>query len=128
MSFLTFARKGTPFVLSKPRWTLQSRLATSLTSQNEVIRLPTNEDSSELLRIRHTAAHVMAMSVQKLFPSMQVAIGPWIDNGFYYDFFSPTNQTLSDEDLKTIKKGMIDIIKKDMPLVSHSFCVCCVCV
>lgn len=43
--------------------------------------LPTNEGSPELLRIRHTSAHVMAMAVQKLFPGTQVTIGPWIDNG-----------------------------------------------
>lgn len=43
--------------------------------------LPTNEGSPELLKIRHTSAHVMAMAVQKLFPGTQVTIGPWIDNG-----------------------------------------------
>lgn len=43
--------------------------------------LPTNEGSEELLKIRHTSAHVMAMAVQKLFPETQVTIGPWIDNG-----------------------------------------------
>lgn len=43
--------------------------------------LPTNESSPELLKIRHTSAHVMAMAVQKLFPGTQVTIGPWIDNG-----------------------------------------------
>lgn len=43
--------------------------------------LPTNESSPELLKIRHTSAHVMAMAVQTLFPGTQVTIGPWIDNG-----------------------------------------------
>lgn len=43
--------------------------------------LPTNEGSQELLKIRHTSAHVMAMAVQNLFPETQVTIGPWIDNG-----------------------------------------------
>lgn len=43
--------------------------------------LPTNEGSPELLKIRHTSAHVMAMAVQRLFPGTQVTIGPWIDNG-----------------------------------------------
>lgn len=43
--------------------------------------LPSNESSPELLKIRHTSAHVMAMAVQKLFPGTQVTIGPWIDNG-----------------------------------------------
>lgn len=43
--------------------------------------LPTNESSPDLLKVRHTSAHVMAMAVQKLFPGTQVTIGPWIDNG-----------------------------------------------
>lgn len=48
-------------------------------------------------------AHVMAMAVQKLFPKSKVTIGPWIDNGFYYDF---DMETLTDRDLKRIKKEM----------------------
>jgi len=57
----------------------------------------------------------MAMSVQKLFPGTQVTIGPWIDRGFYYDF--DTKQTISQEDLKGIKKEMQRIIKKKLPFV-----------
>eukprot|EP01041_Mallomonas_annulata_P008672 gene8672-17904_t len=77
--------------------------------------LPSNDNSPQLLRIRHTTAHVMAMAVQKLFPEAQVTIGPWIDNGFYYDFFFPEKQ-LSDNDLKSIKKEMDKIIKADYPI------------
>ncbi|GJM86654.1 hypothetical protein PR202_ga02533 [Eleusine coracana subsp. coracana] len=66
--------------------------------------LPTNESSEGLLRIRHTCAHVMAMAVQKLFPNAKVTIGPWIDNGFYYDF---DVEPLTDKDLKKIKKEMV---------------------
>lgn len=47
----------------------------------ESVELPTNESSPDLLKVRHTSAHVMAMAVQKLFPETQVTIGPWIDNG-----------------------------------------------
>lgn len=43
--------------------------------------LPTNENSQNLLRVRHTTAHIMAMAVQKLHPEAQVTIGPWIDQG-----------------------------------------------
>jgi len=60
-------------------------------------------------------SHIMAMSVQKLFPGTQVTIGPWIDRGFYYDF--DTKQTISQEDLKGIKKEMQRIIKKKLPFV-----------
>lgn len=52
----------------------------------EIQELPTNDNDDELLRIRHSSAHVMAMAVQNIYPEAQVTIGPWIDNGFYYDF------------------------------------------
>lgn len=51
--------------------------------ENELytMELPTNENG-DLLRIRHTTAHVMAMAVQRLHPDAKVTIGPWIDNGY----------------------------------------------
>ncbi|PKA60347.1 Threonine--tRNA ligase, mitochondrial [Apostasia shenzhenica] len=52
--------------------------------------------------------------VQKLFPNSKVTIGPWIDNGFYYDF---DMETLTDRDLKRIKKEMDSIIKRNLPLI-----------
>ncbi|RVW95182.1 Threonine--tRNA ligase, chloroplastic/mitochondrial 2 [Vitis vinifera] len=80
----------------------------------EKIVLPTNESSERLLRIRHTCAHVMAMAVQKLFPDAKVTIGPWIENGFYYDF---DMEPLTDKDLKRIKKEMDRIIGRNLPLI-----------
>lgn len=65
--------------------------------------LPTNENSEQLSKIRHSAAHVMAMAVQRLYPEAKVTLGPVIDNGFYYDFYFPEKQ-LSDSDLSPIKK------------------------
>ncbi|KAH9620527.1 hypothetical protein KSS87_008986 [Heliosperma pusillum] len=78
------------------------------------IKLPTNDSSHTLLRIRHTCAHVMAMAVQKLYPNAKVTIGPWIDNGFYYDF---DMDPITDKDLKKIKKEMERIIGRNFPLV-----------
>ncbi len=72
-------------------------------------------DPENLKKIRHTASHVMAMAVQKLFPKAQVTIGPWIENGFYYDFDTPTPFT--EKDLKAIKKEMIRIINRKLPVV-----------
>ena len=46
--------------------------------------LPTNTNNPNLLRVRHSTAHVMAMAVQKLFPQTKTAIGPWTDNGFVF--------------------------------------------
>lgn len=77
--------------------------------------LPKTSESEQLTRIRHTTSHVMAMAVQKLFPGTQVTIGPWIENGFYYDFDSP--KPFSEEDLKAIKKEMIKIINRKLPVV-----------
>lgn len=54
------------------------------------------------------------MAVQKVFPSAQCTIGPWIDRGFYYDFYYP--EGFSNQDMKKIKKEMYKIIRKDYPL------------
>lgn len=89
--------------------------------------LPTNDNDDELLRIRHSSAHVMAMAVQRIYPEAQVTIGPWIDNGFYYDFFFPPTtdaetgeaveaRKLTEQDLKAVKKEMDKIISKDYPI------------
>ncbi|MCT0226840.1 threonine--tRNA ligase [Synechococcus sp. CS-1331] len=59
-------------------------------------------------------SHVMAMAVQKLFPQAQVTIGPWTESGFYYDFDSP--DPFSEADLKAIKKEMVKIINRKLPL------------
>jgi threonyl-tRNA synthetase len=80
--------------------------------------LPRTSESEALKRIRHTFSHVMAMAVQKLFPKAQVTIGPWIDYGFYYDFDSP--EPFTEADLKAIKKEMIKIINKKLPVVQET--------
>ena len=85
------------------------------TQPAEKIYLPRTSESETLKKIRHTASHIMAMAVQKLFPKAQVTIGPWIENGFYYDFDSP--EPFSDKDLKTIQKEMVKIINRKLPLV-----------
>ncbi|MDJ0587514.1 threonine--tRNA ligase, partial [Microcystis sp. M49636_WE2] len=60
-------------------------------------------------------SHVMAMAVQKLFPKAQVTIGPWTETGFYYDFDVP--EPFTDKDLKDIKKEMVKIINKKLPVI-----------
>lgn len=81
----------------------------------EKIHLPRTDESEQLKRIRHTFSHVMAMAVQKLFPTAQVTIGPWIDYGFYYDFDNP--EPFTDKDLKAIKKEMVKIVKQGLPVM-----------
>ena len=77
--------------------------------------LPRTSESATLKQIRHTTSHVMAMAVQKLFPKAQVTIGPWIENGFYYDFDSP--EPFVEKDLKAIEQEMVKIIKRKLPVI-----------
>lgn len=63
---------------------------------------------------RHTSSHVMAQAVKRLYPSAKLAIGPSIDNGFYYDF--DVDRPFSIEELEQIEKEMEKIIKEDLQL------------
>ena len=65
----------------------------------------------KLYRIRHSSAHVMAEAVLRMFPEAKLAIGPPIENGFYYDFDLP--RTLTPEDLEEIEKHMQQIMSED---------------
>ena len=70
--------------------------------------------SSELYRIRHSASHVMAQAVMEMFPGQaRIAIGPPIDDGFYYDFELP--RSLTPEDLQAVEARMRQIIDEDHP-------------
>ncbi len=73
---------------------------------------------SLLYRIRHSTAHVMAQAVLELFPSAKIAIGPAIEDGFYYDFDLP--RTLTPEDLAEIEKRMKQIIRGKHPFVRQT--------
>lgn len=123
---LTYAPYSAPFVA---RGDLTPRFMSAVVEATEEVveELPTNENDDQLLRIRHSAAHVMAMAVQQIFPEAQVTIGPWIENGFYYDFYFPetidpnTGETiasrkLTESDLKQIKKAMDKICSKNYPI------------
>ncbi|MFC2065174.1 threonine--tRNA ligase [Chloroflexota bacterium] len=65
-------------------------------------------EDSDLYRIRHSAAHVMAQAVVEIFPEGKYTIGPPIENGFYYDFDLP--RPLTPEDLKAIEKRMRQVL------------------
>ena len=62
----------------------------------------------------HTTSHIMAQAIKRLYPEIKLAIGPSIDNGFYYDF--DTEKPFSEEDLIKIEDEMKKIIKEDLPL------------
>lgn len=74
----------------------------------------TKEDKEGLFTLRHTAAHVMAQAIQHLFPGTKFAIGPAIDDGFYYDLDS--DHVFSQEDFPAIEKEMAKIVKENIPL------------
>lgn len=71
------------------------------------------EKNENLQIIRHSCAHVMAEAVQKLFPGTKIAIGPAIDNGFYYDFDFPKEHKITEEDFPAIEKEMRRIISSN---------------
>jgi threonyl-tRNA synthetase len=77
--------------------------------------MPVSPDKDPYYRLRHSAAHVMAEAVLQEFPDGKVAIGPPIEDGFYYDFELP--RPLTPEDLAAIEERMRQIIKGDYPFV-----------
>jgi len=70
-------------------------------------------EPTKLDRLRHSAAHVMADAVKRLFPEAKITIGPSIENGFYYDFDVP--RPFTDADLEQIEAKMAEIIKQALP-------------
>jgi threonyl-tRNA synthetase len=78
------------------------------------VSIITARDDEGLEVIRHSSAHLMAQAVKRLFPSVQVTIGPVIDDGFFYDF--ATEDSFSPEDMQAIEKMMQVIIKENIPI------------
>ncbi|MCL2204114.1 MAG: threonine--tRNA ligase [Defluviitaleaceae bacterium] len=76
-----------------------------------------NQDH-DLNALRHTTAHVLAQAVKRLYPSVKLAIGPAIADGFYYDF--DTDKPFTPEDVAAIEKEMKKIIKENLPLEAFS--------
>jgi len=75
------------------------------------IRLLTKKDPEALAVMRHSCAHVMARAVMRLYEGVQLAFGPTVDNGFYYDFQLP--EPLSEDDFPKIEAEMARIVKED---------------
>lgn len=73
------------------------------------------EKNNETLSVlRHSASHIMAQAVQKLFPSAKLAIGPSTDTGFYYDFDLTDGHAFTEDDLQKIEDEMKNIIKQNL--------------
>ncbi len=87
----------------------------TLTGRKQLFILYTEMEhmNDELLRLRHSTAHVMAEAVLRLFPEAKLGIGPAIENGFYYDFDLP--RSLNPEDLVVVEAQMKEIIEGRHP-------------
>ncbi len=72
-----------------------------------------SENNVDLQVLRHSTSHIMAQAVQNLFPQAKLAIGPAIENGFYYDF-DIDGHTLTQEDLEKIEAEMKKLVKQDL--------------
>lgn len=88
-------------------------LREELVDGSEVAFLTFEEDGGKHT-LRHTASHVMAQAVKRLWPDAKLAIGPAIDKGFYYDI--DMEHTLTPEDLTKIEKEMSRIVKENLPI------------
>lgn len=88
-------------------------LRTELT-KDVALEILTFDDPDGRKAYRHTASHILAQAVLRLFPDVKLAIGPAIDNGFYYDFDSETSFT--PEALEKIEAEMNTIIKEALPI------------
>jgi len=82
---------------------------------NANVQIITSRDAEGLEIIRHSFAHLIGHAMKQLFPETKMAIGPVIENGFYYDI--ALEQSLTPEDLLAIEKRMQELIKKDYDVV-----------
>ena len=83
------------------------------------VAIVTADSDAGLYALRHSTAHVLAQAVLGLWPGATFAIGPPIENGFYYDFELPGGATFSDEDLLAIEARMRDVIAADQAFERH---------
>jgi len=79
------------------------------------VQILTAEDAEGLEIIRHSCAHLLAHALKQLFPKVKLAIGPVIDEGFYYDIL--LDKPLSDKDLESIEKRMVKLAKKKYQVI-----------
>ena len=93
-------------------------LSAALADGQQVAIITANSDAG-LETLRHSTAHVLAQAVLEMYPGATYAVGPPIQDGFYYDFDLPDGATISDDDLEAIEARMRDIIAADQPFERH---------
>jgi threonyl-tRNA synthetase len=92
--------------------------ACDLISEDSRLEIITAKDDDGLEIIRHSCAHLIGHAVKQLFPEAKMAIGPTIDNGFYYDI--DMEHSLSQEDLDAIEKRMLQLAKTNYDVVKKT--------
>jgi threonyl-tRNA synthetase len=97
-------------------------LDTPLVDGAQVSIVTANSDAGRAV-LRHSTAHVLAQAVLRLWPGAHFAIGPVIEDGFYYDFELPGGARFSDEDLERIADTMRQIMAEDQPFIRHEHSV-----
>jgi len=83
------------------------------------VRVITGQSDAGRAVLRHSTAHVLAQAVLRLWPGAHYAIGPVIEDGFYYDFELPGGAHFSDDDLALVDAAMREIMAEDQPFVRH---------
>ncbi len=83
------------------------------------VAIITPDSEAGLETLRHSTAHVLAQAVLELHPGATYAVGPPVEDGFYYDFDLPDGATISDDDLEAIEARMQEIIEADQPFERH---------
>ena len=86
-------------------------------SDGDSVAIVTETDERGLYTIRHSTAHVLAQAVLDLYPGATFAIGPPVENGFYYDFELPNGGTFTPEEFEKIDARMREIIKEKQPFI-----------
>ena len=93
---------------------------TRILSQEGTLEPVLDNDPEGLDILRHSTAHLMAQAVKELFPEVKLAIGPAIEQGFYYDFdkkepFTPEDLPRIEEKMRSISQGNIPIVREELP-------------
>ena len=88
-------------------------------ADGQQVAIITADSDAGLETLRHSTAHVLAQAVLEMYPGATYAVGPPIEDGFYYDFDLPDGATISDDDLEAIENRMREIIEADQPFERH---------
>ncbi len=97
-------------------------LGTPLADGDEVAIITGDTDAGRYV-LRHSTAHVLAQAVLRLWPGAKYAIGPVIENGFYYDFELPDGARFSDDDLDRVEAEMRSIMAEGQPFIRHEHAI-----